>query len=508
MGRTALLIILDGFGVRSNTKFNAIAAAKTPVWDRLLAKYPHTTLDASASAVGLPSGFMGNSEVGHLNIGAGRVVHQDFSLIANAVETGAFFKNKALGTLMEEVRDRRGATLHLMGLISDGGVHSHLSHLGALLQMAKQKEVSQVWIHGFTDGRDTPPTSGLKYVEKIQQQCEEVGLGRLATLSGRFYAMDRDKRWERTEAAYQTLVSADGERFSDPVDYLRRSYDERVTDEFVVPACAKGYPGVKDGDGIVFFNFRADRARQITQSLTLNEFSHFRRDNFPTLSGFVCMTRYDDSFALPVAFEKPKVPLTLGEFVSRQGIGQLRIAETEKYAHVTYFLNGGEEKVFEGEDRILVPSPREVKTYDEKPEMSAEEVTRQLMEALESGKYGFVVLNFANCDMVGHTGNFQAAVQAVETVDQCLGKIIPWVERRGALAVITADHGNCERMQDDEGGPFTSHTLEPVPFVVVDPQGRDLHLKSGGKLSDVAPTLLKIWGFTPPSEMTGQVLIP
>lgn len=507
--RTGILIILDGFGVNSDRHFNAVAEAKTPVLHRLYEQYAHTTLQASEHHVGLPPGFMGNSEVGHLNIGAGRVVYQDFSLISRAIQQETFFENAAFITLMDELKSRTPTgTLHLMGLISDGGVHSHLSHLLALIQMAKKRGLADVAIHAFTDGRDTSPVGGIEYLRRVEDFCSDARVGKIQTICGRYYAMDRDNRWERVERAYQTIVNGKAEAtFDDPCRFLREQYDKNVTDEFIVPAVRKGFRGIKDGDGVIFFNFRADRARQITRAMTQTEFTHFRREHYPTLSGFVCMTPYDESFALPSAFEKVKIGNTVGEVVSRQGWRQLRIAETEKYAHVTYFFNGGDEKVFPSEKRLLIPSPKEVPTYDLKPEMSAAALTDALMGELNKETYEFVVVNFANPDMVGHTGNFPAAVRAVETVDRALGKIIKWVEDHDAFAVITADHGNCEMMQDANGMPLTSHTLLPVPFILVDPSRKSAALKAGGKLSDIAPTLLDLFGLKKPSEMTGHSLI-
>jgi 2,3-bisphosphoglycerate-independent phosphoglycerate mutase len=511
--RTGILVILDGFGVNPSAKFNAIAQANMPTWRKLLDTYPHGTLEASEHHVGLPPGFMGNSEVGHLNIGAGRVVYQDFSLISKAITDGSFFENPALVKVMNDVKTKSQAgTLHLMGLVSDGGVHSHISHLMALIQMAKRQGLERVMVHVFTDGRDTSPVSAVQFIEKLQDFMRDARLGEIATVSGRFYAMDRDSRWDRTQRAYEAMVVGDKApevaTFSDPVAYIRGSYDQNINDEFIIPAARRGYRGMEDGDGIIFFNFRADRARQITRALTQPEFQPFRRAKSPTLVGFVCMTPYDSSLHLPTAYEKAKVPNTLGEVISRLGNAQLRIAETEKYAHVTYFFNGGEERVFENEKRVLIPSPREVATYDLKPEMSATLLTDSLLKELDQNDYQLVVVNFANPDMVGHTGNLKAAVHAVETVDKCLKRIVEWVEANKAFAIITADHGNCELMQDDTGLPLTSHTLLPVPFLVVDPlQKKGVQILSGGKLSDIAPSMLALWHIAPPAEMTGHSLV-
>jgi 2,3-bisphosphoglycerate-independent phosphoglycerate mutase len=507
--RLGLLIILDGFGINTDPKFNAIAMANAPTLDRLLRDYPHTTLEASESHVGLPPGFMGNSEVGHLNIGAGRVVYQDFSLISRAIANETFFENPAFVKLATDMKAHKPmGALHLMGLVSDGGVHSHLSHLMALVQMAKRQGIPKVYIHAFTDGRDTSPVSGIEFLAKLQDFCRDADLGKIATVTGRFFAMDRDNRWERTEQAYHTIVDGKAAKeFTDPVAYLKTNYEDRITDEFIPPGKLRGYDGMKPGDGVLFFNFRADRARELTRAMTQHDFNFFRREAVPALAGFVCMTPYDDSFGLPAAYEKAKVLNTLGEIVSKAGWKQLRIAETEKYAHVTYFFNGGEERVFEGEKRILIPSPREVRTYDLKPEMSALELTDALLTELKTGDYQFVVVNFANPDMVGHTGNLRAAIKAVETVDGCLQKIVSWVESHDAFAVITADHGNCEKMQDSSGMPLTSHTLLPVPFIVVDAGSKQVKLTAGGKLADIAPTMLQLWGLKAPSEMTGRSLI-
>ncbi len=507
--RKAVLVILDGFGINPKTEFNAVAQARTPTLDGLFKNSPHTELDASESHVGLPHGFMGNSEVGHLNIGAGRVVYQDFSLISHAIEEGTFFTNPVFLQLFTAMKAAKGKpTLHIMGLLSDGGVHSHISHVLALVQLAVKQGITRVAIHAFMDGRDTSPTSGIDYITRLNGFLRDAGAGEIVTVQGRFYAMDRDNRWERTETAYQAIVRGKADhQFTDAAEQVRAFYDERITDEFMPPSVKKGYSGVKDGDGVLFFNFRADRARQLTRAFTQSEFPFFSREDLPTLSGYVTMTPYDESFSCPAAYGKPKVENTLGEFVSRQGWKQLRIAETEKYAHVTYFFNGGEEKVFDGEKRVLVPSPREVRTYDLKPEMSAAQVTEQLIAELKTGQYTFTVVNYANCDMVGHTGNLRAAVQAVEAVDRCLAQVLEVVQEQGGFLVLTADHGNCEMMQDSKGQPLTSHTLLPVPFIVFDPSRKGLHLASGGRLCDIAPTLIELWGLKPPKEMTGKSLL-
>ena len=499
---------MDGFGINVERDFNAVKLAKTPTLDKLYRTYPSTEIQASESHVGLPKGFMGNSEVGHLNLGAGRVVYQDFSLISHAIDTGSFFQNTAFVELCQKITQQDNASLHLMGLVSDGGVHSHNSHLYALLKLAKQQGVKKTWVHVITDGRDTSPISGVHFITELLQFQKDLNYSQIATVNGRFFAMDRDNRWERVQKAYEAIVEAKSTVvFANPLEYLQDSYHRNETDEFVIPAVSKNYPGMQSGDGVIFFNFRADRARQITRSMTQSSFNGFLPNRVPLLSGFVCMTPYAEDLKLPAAFEKPKIPKTLGEIASSLHWHQLRIAETEKYAHVTYFFNGGDEKVFQDEKRILVPSPKEVRTYDLKPEMSAEEVTRKLLEELESHPYEFVVVNFANPDMVGHTGNLNAAIKAVEKIDACLAKIFSWVETHGAFAVLTADHGNCEVMQDPTGLPMTAHTTLPVPFVLVDSKNLDKKLRPGGSLCDVAPTMLAIWGITPPPEMTGKNLL-
>ncbi len=508
-GRTGLLIILDGFGINPDSHFNAVEGAKMPVYRGLLKKFPHSQLEASEENVGLPKGFMGNSEVGHLNLGAGRIVYQDFSLISKAIQDKTFFENPAFSELANKMATGvRPASLHLIGLVSDGGVHSHISHLFALLKWAKDKGLTDVKIHVFTDGRDTAPTSAKKFLSDLENFCKDLGVGKIATLSGRFYGMDRDSRWDRTEKGYQAIVEGRSTSvFSSAGRFIEDQYAENNTDEFIVPGVAKGYQGIQDGDGVIFFNFRADRARQLTRAITQTEFTFFRRQKFPTLAGMVCMTPYEASLKLTSAFEKAKVPVTLGEVVSQQKWRQLRIAETEKYAHVTYFFNGGEELSFEGEKRILIPSPREVRTYDLKPEMSALALTEQLLSALDDGDYHFVVVNFANPDMLGHTGNYPAAVKALEVLDGCLGKIVNWVESHSAFAILTADHGNCEMMQDKDGMPFTAHTLLPVPFILIDPMHPNAKLRTTGKLCDVAPTFLFLWSISQPDLMTGCTMI-
>lgn len=506
---TTFLIILDGFGKAPEGPHNAISQAETPNLDRLFSEYATGEIDASESHVGLPKGFMGNSEVGHLNIGAGRIVLQDFSLISSAIEEGSFFTNEAFLNLFEKVKSIKKSTLHLVGLVSDGGVHSHISHLLSLIRFAKDQGIDRVMIHAIIDGRDTSPTSGVGFIKRLNEFCTDAGVGKIATVSGRFYAMDRDKRWERTQEAYETIVAGEGsEQFANAEKYIQDQYDKDVGDEFISPARSNDYRGVKDGDGIIFFNFRSDRARQLTEAVTQRDFEPFRRHNFPALSGFVMMTRYDNKFDLPAAYDKPKVLNSLGEVVSKLGWKQLRIAETEKYAHVTYFFNGGAEAPFAGEKRVLIPSPREVKTYDLKPEMSAREVTDRLLLEVEDQSFQFVVVNFANPDMVGHTGNLRAAIKAIETVDECIGKLVDWIESHEAVGVITADHGNCEMMQSREGEVLTSHTLQRVPIILVDPaQKKSRALNPVGRLCDIAPTILDLWGIEAPDQMTGKSLL-
>jgi 2,3-bisphosphoglycerate-independent phosphoglycerate mutase len=505
--RPIVLIVLDGFGVRDDGADNAIALARKPNFDRFFATCPHTTLAASEMRVGLPDGQMGNSEVGHLNIGAGRVVYMDSTRITKAVRSGEIGKNAVLAEAMEKVRER--GALHLLGLVSDGGVHSYQEHLEGLLGMAHRLGLPRVYVHAFLDGRDTPPASGAGYLEKLLRFLAERGRGRLATVCGRYYAMDRDKRWDRSERAWRALVRGEGHRASDPLAAVRASYERGVTDEFVEPIVVVGEGGqpvatVADGDSAIFFNFRADRARQLTAALARPDFQGFPRPVFPRLR-FVCMTEYDASFGLPVAFPPEKLTQILADVMAARGLANLRIAETEKYAHVTYFFNGGTEAPWPGEERVLVPSAK-VATYDLKPEMSAYEITEALLGQLAQGRHDVVVGNFANPDMVGHTGVLPAAVRAVEVVDECLGRIAEAVRARGGALLITADHGNCEVMRDPvTGQPHTAHTTRPVPFLLVQDGARG-PLREGGALEDVAPTILGLLGIEAPPEMTGRDL--
>ncbi|UCF93263.1 MAG: 2,3-bisphosphoglycerate-independent phosphoglycerate mutase [Desulfobacterales bacterium] len=508
--RPCMLMILDGWGINSRREANAVALARTPFLDQLWTEYPRTQLLCSGQAVGLPDGIMGNSEVGHLNIGAGRTVYQDLLRIDRAVQDRSFFANEELKAVMAAVKANR-AVLHLMGLVSDGGVHSHLNHLLALLDMARFQGVERVCVHAFLDGRDTPPHSGAGFLAQAQKHMRSLPCGSLATVCGRFYAMDRDSRWDRVEQAFRLLTRGEGLPEKDPVAGVKKAYARNETDEFVKPMVITDdhqmpLGRIRDGDGIVCFNFRADRARQITRVLTEPAFDAFKRAPWPTLCGFVCMTQYDEKFTLPVAFPPLHLDEILGEVISRRGLKQLRIAETEKYAHVTYFFNGGEEKPFPFEDRCLIPSPREVATYDLKPEMSALEVTAEVMARLRSNTYDLIVLNFANMDMVGHTGVLAAAVKACETVDACVGKIITALKKIGGVALVTSDHGNAETMADEKGQAHTAHSLNPVPLILVDDlrQGRRLR---PGILGDIAPTILEIMGIAKPDSMTGKSLL-
>jgi len=507
--RPCMLMILDGWGINPRSEQSAVAQAETPNLDKLMQGYAHTSLKCWGRAVGLPEGIMGNSEVGHLNIGAGRVVYQELLRIDMAIESGEFFKNPVLCQIMETTRTD-GAALHLMGLLSDGGVHSQLSHLLALLDMARRLGLSKVFVHAILDGRDTPPDSGAGYVARLQAHIDKHGFGKIATICGRYYAMDRDKRWDRTERAFRLYTRGEGVREDDPAAAVQNAYARGETDEFVQPVVIVDggeAARIEDGDGVIFFNFRADRARQITRAFTDPEFVEFPRDPLPSIAGWVCMTLYDETFDLPVAFSPQHLDRILGQVLSERGFAQLRIAETEKYAHVTYFFNGGEETPFEGEDRRLIPSPRDVPTYDHKPEMSAHEVTDEVLSRIESAKYDVIVLNFANMDMVGHTGVFAAAIEACQTVDACVGRIVSRVQKRGGAVLVTADHGNADQMVDDNGKPHTAHTLHEVPFILVDDRRKDAKLRDDGALADIAPTLLELLGIEQPEEMTGRSLI-
>lgn len=505
MKKPVILMILDGFGVglEAEKRGDAIKAAKKPNIDKLFAENPVTKIGASGLDVGLPDGQMGNSEVGHTNIGAGRIVYQELTRITKSIEDGEFFENEALLKAVDNAA-QEGKALHIMGLLSNGGVHSHNTHMYAIVELAKKKGVKNVYVHAFLDGRDVPPTSGKDFVEECANKLKEIGLGKIATVMGRYYAMDRDNRWDRVEKAYSAMVYGEGNKACCPVKAVEESYANDVTDEFVVPTVCEENATVKPGDSIVFFNFRPDRAREITRTFVDPEFKGFERKNgfFPLT--YICMTQYDASMPnVEVAFKPQSLKNTIGEYISNKGMTQLRIAETEKYAHVTFFFNGGVEQPYEGEDRILVKSPA-VATYDLQPEMSAYEVTDKLVAAIKTGKYDMIILNYANCDMVGHTGVFEAAVKAVEAVDECVGKVVTAIREMDGVALITADHGNADKMIDTDGSPFTAHTTNLVPFCVV---GYPCELREGGRLADIAPTMLKIMGLPQPAEMTGESII-
>lgn len=505
MKKPLILMILDGFGIgkKGEEKANAILAAKTPNLDRLFGSNPITQIGASGMDVGLPDGQMGNSEVGHTNIGAGRIVYQELTRITKTIDDDKLKDNEAIVAAMDSALEK-GKALHLLGLLSPGGVHSHSTHLYGLLELAKKKGLEKVYIHAFLDGRDVPPSSAAEYVEECMNKCEEIGVGKIATVMGRYYAMDRDNRWERVEKAYAAMVYGEGVAADCPVCAVKKSYEDGVTDEFVVPAVVKGGAVIEPEDSVIFYNFRPDRAREITRTLVDPDFKGFERRNgfFPLT--YVCMTQYDATMPnVEIAFKPQTLVNTMGEYMSSLGMKQLRIAETEKYAHVTFFYNGGVEKQYDGEDRILVKSPA-VATYDLQPEMSAYEVTDKLLAAIESNKYDVIILNYANCDMVGHTGVFEAAVAAVEAVDTCVGKIVSAIRAKDGVAIITADHGNADKMIDEDGEPFTAHTTNPVPFCVI---GYDCTLREGGVLADIAPTMLRILNLPQPEEMSGKSII-
>lgn len=496
-------MILDGFGIGKHDNTNAIFNAKKPNIDKLFSSNPITQIGASGMDVGLPDGQMGNSEVGHTNIGAGRIVYQELTRITKTINEDKLKENDAIVGAMDSAL-KNGTALHLMGLLSSGGVHSHNTHLYGILELAKKKGLDKVYIHAFLDGRDVPPSSAAEFVEECMKETEKIGVGKIATVMGRYYAMDRDNRWDRVEKAYAAMVYGEGVEADCPVCAVKNSYEQGVTDEFVVPAVINDGATIKPNDSVIFYNFRPDRAREITRALVDPEFKGFERKNgfFPL--NYVCMTQYDATMPnVEVAFKPQSLKNTMGEYISSLGMDQLRIAETEKYAHVTFFFNGGVEKQYPGEDRILVKSPA-VATYDLQPEMSAYEVTDKLVPAIKSGKYDMIILNFANCDMVGHTGVFEAAVKAVEAVDTCVGKVIDAVKEMDGVALITADHGNADKMIDDDGEPFTAHTTNPVPFCVV---GYDCELREGGRLADIAPTMLQIMNLPQSEEMDGKSLI-
>ncbi|WP_306568822.1 2,3-bisphosphoglycerate-independent phosphoglycerate mutase [Faecalispora jeddahensis] len=502
MKKPLILMILDGFGIAPEYG-NAIMAAKKPNLDRLFRENPLTQIGASGLNVGLPNGQMGNSEVGHTNIGAGRIVYQELTRITKEIEDGDFYKNPALIKAVAAAK-AKGTALHLIGLLSDGGVHSHNGHLYALLELAKQNGLSKIYVHALLDGRDVPPSSGKGFVEDCLAKMQKIGVGEIATVAGRYYAMDRDNRWERVSKAYNAMVLGEGVQNPDPVAAVAKSYEDGVTDEFVVPVVCGPEGRISADDSVIFFNFRPDRARELTRAFVDPDFTGFERAKgfFPLT--YVCMTQYDATMPnVDVAFHPQSLKNTLGEYLSNLGMTQLRIAETEKYAHVTFFFNGGVETVYPGEDRVLIHSPK-VATYDLQPEMSAYAVTDALVEKIDSGMYDVIILNFANCDMVGHTGIFDAAKAAVEAVDTCVGRVIDAIERMHGTAIITADHGNAEKMYEEDGSPFTAHTTNPVPFCVV---GYPCKLRENGKLADIAPTMIKILGLPQPAEMTGESII-
>lgn len=502
-----MLIVLDGWGIGKEYAGNAVYLANTPNFDRLMNRFPNTQLKASGLAVGLPEGQMGNSEVGHLNIGAGRVVYQELTRITKSIKDGDFFEKEEFLRAIENAKNNN-SKLHLMGLVSDGGVHSHDTHLYALLELCAREDFDRVYIHAFLDGRDVPPTIGKQHLSELQQKIEEIGVGKIATVSGRYYAMDRDRRWDRTKLAYDAMVLGKGKVDECPIEAVGKSYEEGINDEFVIPTVIveKGEPiaTIDSGDSVIFFNFRPDRARQITRAIVDEEFEGFEREK-KVETFFVTMTEYDKTIKnVHIAF-KTEIPTnTLGEYISKLGLSQLRIAETEKYAHVTFFFNGGREVPFQNEDRVLIPSPK-VATYDLKPEMSAFEVKDEVLNRLNQDKYDLIVLNFANPDMVGHTGKLEAAIKAVETVDTCLGEIVDLLLKKGGKALITADHGNAEMMIDEkDNSPITSHTTNKVPLILVGEE--DVKLREG-ILADIAPTILDMMGIEKPKEMTGETLI-
>lgn len=504
--KLTMLMILDGFGINDNEKGNAVKLANTPNIDRLMKTCPTTEVYTSGLNVGLPDGQMGNSEVGHTNIGAGRIVYQELTRITKSIEDGDFFSIPEFVEAIENCK-KNNSKLHIMGLLSDGGVHSHIRHLFALLELAKRRDFEDVYVHCFLDGRDTPPASAEGYIMQLEEKMKEKEVGRIASISGRFYAMDRDKRWQRVKKTYDALVNGTGEKATSAVTAIESSYQKEIFDEFVEPTVIVNGEApiatIEKNDSVIFFNFRPDRAREITRTLVDKEFNGFETKDLNLY--FVCMTPYDETMPnVKVAFKKEPLKNTFGEYISNNGLTQLRIAETEKYAHVTFFFNGGEEKQYKGEDRILVPSPK-VETYDLKPEMSAIEVTDKVVEAIKSEKYDSIILNYANPDMVGHTGNLEASIKAIETIDNCVGRVIEEINKVNGICLITADHGNSEQMIDYKTGePHTAHTTNPVPLILVGMEG--VTLKTG-KLADLAPTMLDIMGLKKPDEMTGESII-
>jgi len=509
MQEKVLLIILDGFGLSDKVEGNAVKAAKTPFINSLYERYPHCRLKTNGRDVGLPSGIMGNSEVGHLNIGAGRIVYQLNTLIDHKIETGEFFENQALITAIDHAKSHN-SKVHLFGLLSNGGVHSSLAHLDAILELCKRQDFARVYYHAFMDGRDTLPHAGGQFVKEYCQKAKEMGRGEIATICGRFYAMDRDNRWKRVEKAYNMLVNGEGEVGTDPVEVVEESYKKNITDEFILPTVihkdGKPLAVIEENDAIIFFNFRSDRPREITKCFIYPDFAEFPVKEFHNLE-YVTMTEYDAHFnsLVSVAFRNPKLVNILGQVIQDSGLKQLRLAETEKYAHVTFFFNGGVEEPFQNEDRILVDSPK-IASYDLQPEMSAPAVTEKAITALKEKDYELIIINFANCDMVGHTGVFDAVVKAVETVDGCLSQIVPLAVERGYHVLVSADHGNAEQMLDDDGNVMTAHSMNEVPFFLITPKGKSINL-TDGKLGDIAPTLLYLMDIEVPDEMTGDYLI-
>ncbi len=507
--RPVALIILDGFALREEIEGNAVAQARKPNFDRYWKQYPHTTLQASGLAVGLPDGQMGNSEVGHLNLGAGRVVYQDLTRVTRSIENKDFYENETFLGAIRHVKEK-GSKLHLYGLLSDGGVHSHIHHLFALLELAKQQNIEQVYVHAFLDGRDVAPDSAVRYIEQTLAKMESLGIGQLATVQGRYYAMDRDKRWERTEKSYRAMVYGEGPAYRDPVQAVKESYEKSVYDEFVMPTVIVDEQDqplglIENEDAIIFFNFRPDRAIQISQAFTNKNFEGFERgEGHPDNLYYVCLTHFSETVDGYVAYKPTNLDNTLGEVLERHGKKQLRIAETEKYPHVTFFFSGGREKEYEGETRVLIHSPKDVPTYDLKPEMSAYGVTEALLKELDKNVHDAIILNYANPDMVGHSGKMEPTIKAIEVVDECLGKVVDKIVEMGGVAIITADHGNSDYMIDSEGNPVTSHSTFPVPFIVT---REGISLRDDGILADVAPTLLQLLQIEQPPEMTGKSMI-
>lgn len=508
--KTTVLMILDGYGLNDTEKGNAVKQAKTPVMDKLMAECPFVKGNASGMAVGLPDGQMGNSEVGHLNMGAGRIVYQELTRITKEIEDGTFFENPALMNAVENCK-KNDSSLHMFGLLSDGGVHSHNTHLYGLLELAKRNNLSKVYVHGFLDGRDTPPASGKDFVIALEEEMKKIGVGKIASITGRYYAMDRDKNYDRVEKAYVALTKGEGLTADSAPEAVQESYDRNETDEFVKPTVVmedgKPVATIQDGDSVIFFNFRPDRAREITRAFCDDEFTEFNREKKLDIK-YVCFSEYDPTIPnKEIAFHKIMVTNTFGEWLAANNMTQARIAETEKYAHVTFFFNGGVEEPNPGEDRVLVPSPKEVATYDQKPEMSAYGVCDKLVEAIDSGKYDVIIINFANPDMVGHTGVENAAIKAVEAVDECVGRAVEAIKRNDGVMFICADHGNAEQLIDYETNePFTAHTTNPVPFILVNYDSA-YTLREGGCLADIIPTLIEIMGKEQPSEMTGKSLL-